>query len=309
MGASLLLFGCSQERRDVFQGYVEGEYVHVAAPVGGALQRLAVQRGQQVHTGDLLYELDPEPERAAVQQAEQRVAQAEARLADLTKGLRPSEIAALEARLASAKATATLAASELDRFGRLSAEQVISPDEMDRARTRRDAAQAQVASLEAELETARLGGRESQIDASRAEVTSVRAALDQSRWALAQKSQMAPTNGVIHDTLYREGEWVAAGRPVVSLLPPANRKVRFFVPQERVPDCQPGGAVSVRLDGVTDEVAGTISYVSTEAEFTPPVIYSRENRAKLVFMIEAVFRPEDATRLSPGQPADVRLTH
>jgi HlyD family secretion protein len=214
----------------------------------------------------------------------------------------------LEARLDSARADAAFAISELERFTRLNEERVISPDEMDRARTRRDATQALVASLEAELETARLGARTDEVNAGRADTAAAQAALDKARWALAQKRQLAPTNGVIHDTLYREGEWIAAGKPVVSLLPPANRKVRFFVPQERLPDIQPGTAVSVSVDGVPEAVPATISYVSTEAEFTPPVIYSRENRAKLVFMVEAVVAPEAAARLSPGQPADVRVT-
>ncbi len=138
-------------------------------------------------------------------------------------------------------------------------------------------------------------------------MAAAKAALEQARWVVGQKQQVAQTNGVVQDTLYREGEWIAAGKPVVSLLPPTHRKVRFFVPQDRLPDFQPGTSVKVGLDGVAEDLPAVISYVSTEAEFTPPVIYSRENRAKLVFMIEAVFAPENAARLNPGQPADVRL--
>ena len=110
------LVGCGPKPAGLFQGYIEGEYVYVTAPVSGTLEELAVSRGDQTQAGQLLFRLDPEPEAAALQEAEQRVAQAEARLTNLTKGLRPSEIAALEAQLTRAKADAEFAQSEVDRF-------------------------------------------------------------------------------------------------------------------------------------------------------------------------------------------------
>jgi HlyD family secretion protein len=177
---------------------------------------------------------------------------------------------------------------------------------MDRARSRNDAAKAAVSRLQADLETARLGAREDEVAAAEAEVEAAKAVRDQARWAVDQKRQSAPGKGVVDDTLYRVGEWVAAGRPVVSLLPPENVKVRFFVPEPELASVQLGGPVSVSLDGATEPVPATISYISTQAEFTPPVIYSRENRAKLVFMVEAKFPPGTAGTLHPGQPVDVR---
>jgi HlyD family secretion protein len=111
----------------------------------------------------------------------------------------------------------------------------------------------------------------------------------------------------VHDTLYREGEWVAAGSPVVRLLPPGNVKVRFFVPQTEVGAIAPGRAASVHCDGCTADVPVTVTFVSTEAEFTPPIIYSNETRAKLVFMVEARPAPADAAKLRPGQPVSVTL--
>ena len=133
------------------------------------------------------------------------------------------------------------------------------------------------------------------------------AARDKAKWSFDQKQQFAPTNAVVHDTLYRAGEWVAAGNPVVALLPPENLKVRFFVPQEKLPQIKIGQTVSVHCDGANNAFKATINYISTQAEYTPPVIYSRETRANLVFMIEATFAPADAVNLRPGQPADVRL--
>jgi HlyD family secretion protein len=111
----------------------------------------------------------------------------------------------------------------------------------------------------------------------------------------------------VHDTLYRQGEFVAAGNPVVVLLPPENLKVRFFVPQEKLAQIKTGATVSVQADGAARAVSATVNYISTQAEYTPPVIFSRETRANLVFMIEAKFAAADAAELRPGQPVDVTL--
>ena len=161
--------------------------------------------------------------------------------------------------------------------------------------------------LTADLETAKLGGREDAIHAAQAAVESQKAALDKAKWSFDQKQQFAPTNAFVQDTLYRQGEWVAAGNPVVVLLPPENLKVRFFVPQEVLPQIKTGQTVNVNFDGAATIVFGDVNYISTQVEFTPPVIYNRENRAKLVFMIEAKFSPADAAELRPGQPVDVKL--
>lgn len=302
-----LLAGCGKNSTDRFQGYIEGEYVYVASPEGGALTNLAVARGDSVKAGQLLFKLDPEPESAGVEQAKKNLAQARAELDDLTKGKRPTEIDALSAQLDQAKANLKLAEDELQRREKLLDNHVISQEELDQARTQRDAAQARVSQLSADLATAKLGGRADAIQAAQAAVASLQAALTKAKWALGQKQQFAPTNAVVHDTLYRAGEWVAAGSPVVVLLPPANLKVRFFVPETILPQIKVGQSVSVHCDGATKPFKATVNYISTKAEYTPPVIYSRETRANLVFMIEAVFPPADASDLRPGQPADVVL--
>ncbi len=254
--AALFVAGCFSNSSNVFQGYIEGEYVCVASPLGGALTNLAVARGNEVNAGQLLFELERGSEAAAVQQAEKNLAQAKANLA--------------------------LSESEFARRQQLRNDQgVISAEELDQTRAQRDADQAQV---------------ESQT-----------AALDKARWSFDQKKQFAPANALVQDTLYRAGEWVASGNPVVELLPPTNIKVRFFVPQAALPRIKPGQTVSVTFDGGQHAYSATVNYISTKAEFTPPVIYSQENRAKLVFMIEAKFSPADAADLRPGQPVDVRL--
>lgn len=131
--------------------------------------------------------------------------------------------------------------------------------------------------------------------------------LTQAEWNLTQKNQAAPRAGLVFDTLYREGEWVAANRPIVSLLPPENVKLRAFVSQEKIGAIHPGDRVRVLVDGASAPAIGKVSFISPRAEYTPPVIYSRENRTKLVFMIEAVFEPDVAAKLHPGQPVDVQF--
>ena len=126
-------------------------------------------------------------------------------------------------------------------------------------------------------------------------------------WQLQEKNVAAPSGGVVQDTLYRVGEFIPAGRPVVSLLPPENIKVRFFVPQAVLPSIQMGDPIQVRLDGMDSALSARISYIAPVSEFTPPVIYSKESRSKLVFMMEAVPDAGMLDRLHPGQPLEVYL--
>ena len=306
--AALLLPGCSPNSSNNFQGYIECEYVYVAPPLGGALTNLAVARGDSVKAGQLLFALERGSEAAVVAQAEKNLAQAKAQLEDLTKGKRPTEIASIEAQLDRAKANLKLSSDQFARREQLGGADVVSTEELDQARAKRDADQAQVDQLAADLETARLGGREDAISAAQAAVASQTAALDKAKWSFDQKQQFASATAFVHDTLYRQGEWVAAGNPVVVLLPPYNLKVRFFVPQEKLPQIKTGQGVSVTFDGAAKKYSATVNYLSTQAEFTPPVLYNRENRAKLVFMIEAKFSATDAADLRPGQPVDVKLS-
>jgi HlyD family secretion protein len=306
--AAALFAGCSGNSTHEFQGYVEGEYVYVASPLGGALTNLAVARGDEVKSGQLLFALERESEASAMRQAEKNLAQAQSQLDDLVKGKRPTEIASLEAQLQQAQANLKLSAAQLARREQLGGAEVVSKEELDQSRAQNAADQAQVDQLASDLETAGLGGREDAIHAAQAQAESQQAALDKAKWSFDQKQQFAPANAFVQDTLYRQGEWVAAGNPVVVLLPPENLKVRFFVPQEVLPKIKTGETVNVSFDGGKHPYSATVSYIATQVEFTPPVIYNRENRAKLVFMIEAKFSPADAPELRPGQPVDVKIS-
>jgi HlyD family secretion protein len=287
------------------QGYVEGEYAYVAAPVAGRLQTLHVARGAQVAAGAPLFQLDPSREQPARDEAAARLARAEANLANLRKGKRPSEIQSIEAQLAQARAMLELSEVALQRREHLVETRAASREAVDEARATYERDKARVAEMQADLETAQLGARADEIQAAEAEVAAARAALAQAKWRLDQLSQAAPQAGLVIDTLYRLGEWVAADAPVVSLLPPENIKVRFFVPEPRLGAIQVGDEVDVSCDACPPDLTAVISYISPDAEYTPPVIYSREMRAKLVYLVEA--KPRQPTALRPGQPVDVTL--
>jgi len=289
----------------IVQGYVEGEYIYVAAPVAGRLEALHVARGAQVAAGAALFQLDRSSEQPARDDAAARLARAEANLANLKKGRRPSEIQSLEAQLAQANAMLELSEVALQRREQLVETRAVSREAVDEARATHDRNKARIAELQAELETARLGARADEIEAAGAEVTAARAQLAQAEWRLDELSQAAPQAGLVVDTLYWPGEWVAAGAPVVSMLPPENVKVRFFVPEPRLGAIEVGDEVQVHCDACAPDLTAVISYISPDAEYTPPVIYSREMRAKLVYLVEA--QPRQPAALRPGQPVDVTL--
>jgi HlyD family secretion protein len=289
--AFLLAFtGCTRHGPPAWQGYLEGEFVYVAAPLGGQLETLSVQKGAQVTVGAPLFALERSAELAAQHQSA-------ARLADLGKGQRPTELAALQSHLDQARATAELSSRELARQEKLFAANASTADDLDRARLTHEANLRAADQLAAELETARLGSRPDVVEAAQA-------ALAQADWSVAQKSQSSPCAGLVFDTLYRPGEFVAAGSPVVALLPPENIKVRFFVPEADFAALRAGATVHVTVAGGSP-LDARISYLSPQPEYTPPVLYNRDNREKLVFMVEAVFSAADARNLHPGQPVDV----
>ncbi len=306
----LLLPGCKKADPAYYQGYVEGEFVYVATSVAGNLEKLEVNKGQTVAAGAPLFQLDPNPQALQIEEATQRIEQALARLQDLSTGGRPSELAAIEARLKTAQASLALASRDLERRQQLFASgdtDAVSREELDRFQSAVDVRRSETTAIEAELETAKLGGRADRVAAARNDIGALDASMKQLVWQLEEKNVAAPSAGVVQDTLYRVGEFVPAGRPVVSLLPPENIKVRFFVPQAVLPSIQMGDSIQVRLDGMDSALSARISYIAPVSEFTPPVIYSKESRSKLVFMMEAVPDAGMRDRLHPGQPLEVYL--
>lgn len=301
------LAACSTPDDAALQGYAEGEYVRVAAPFAGTLVKLEVARGAQVAAGAPLFALEAENEAAARREAEDRVRRAEAQRDNLRKGARPTEVETLRAQLGQAQSAAAFAAKELARTDELVKKGFLSPQKLDETKSTADSARLRVREIESQVATANLGARPDEIRAAESEVEAARAALAQADWRLRQKTVAATVSGVVTDTNFTRGEWVAAGAPVVALLPPENVKVRFYVPEPRLGAVKVGQAVELACDGCPAKIPATVSFVAPQAEFTPPVIYSRENRAKLVFLVEARASREDSAKLHPGQPMDVRL--
>lgn len=299
------LAACTDKPADYYPGYAEADLVRLSSPIGGTLTKLHVQRGADVAADAPAFALEQESERAARQQAMAHLQRAQATLADLGKGRRPDEMAVIDQQLAQANAALALSRAALARETKLLAAKFIAPARLDEARGAQERDQARVAELQAQLRVARLGGRSDAMAAAAQDVQAAQAEVAQADWRLAQKTIKVPLAGSVADVLYREGELVGAGMPVLSLLAPEHMRARFFVPEPQLATLKLGQAVSLACDGCKAPVAATISFIARSAEYTSPLIYSKENRSTLVFMVEA--RPAAGAQLHPGQPLEVRL--
>jgi len=148
-------------------------------------------------------------------------------------------------------------------------------------------------------------GTQKDLDAAVAVLRDAQARLNSSQTRLARRSVFSPVTGTVQQIYYRPGEMVPAGRPVLAVLPPGNIKVRFFVPEAVLPSIAYGDAIKIGCDGCAKNLTARVSFIARQSEFTPPVIYSLEERAKLVFLVEAL--PEKPGDLRVGQPLDVTL--
>ena len=262
---AFLLMGCSEEHHGLWLGYAEGDYAFVSAPLAGWVTDLKVERGALVKKGDLLFTLDDTAQAAARDQALAAIAQ--------TQGA-----------LAQAEANLDLARKQLTRQEGLLRTAATSKQAYDTAKSAYDAALAQV----------------EQIKASENEA---RAALSNAGYQLSQRAVVSLTNGRVQDVYFRPGEYVPAMTPVVSVLPPENVYVRFFVPEDQFSKIRLGQKVKVHCDGCDGNIVATVSFIASKQEFTPPVIFSNQSRKQLVFKVEA--RAPGGLKLNPGQPVDV----
>jgi len=298
------LAACERTENGYWQGYVEGEYIMLASPYAGQLQKLHVRRGDQAAAGKPVFVLEQEAERAARLEAEERMKAAEARVENLRVPRRAPEIEALRAELNQARAARELSSANLKREEGLLRDGATSRARFDEARGAYDRDRARVAETEAQLRNAQMPlGRDAERKAAEGEFEAAKAALRQAAWRLEQKSVAAPASGLVHETYFVEGEWVPAGRAVAAILPPGNVKARFYVPETSLNAVSIGREIEIRCDGC-QPISAKVTFVSGQAEYTPPVLYSRESRAKLMFLVEARL---EGSKLRPGQPLDVRL--
>ena len=296
-GAAILAwrwFGPGPRER-YLSGYVEGESLFLAAPVAGTVNRIMAEEGQRVPAGAQMFAIDPATLSAQGEQALAQVAEARTQIASAQANTQQAE-----AEVAAAGADADKARRDLNRLLG-----VRRDDPAAVAGTDIDAAQAAVREASARLRAAQqtAEARRAQVAAAHAQEAQAKGGSREVDIRVGQLSPPAPSAARVEEVYFRPGEWVAANQPVVSILPDDRIKVRFFVPEREVAHYRPGKTVRFSCDGCASGLNARISYVSPRPEFTPPVIFSRDSRDRLVFMVEAL--PAKPANLMPGLPVDV----
>jgi len=300
-----LAVSCGPAGDRVLQGYAEGDYVRLGARDGGILESVIVSEGDQVRAGDLLFTLEAGDAAARVAQSEAGIRAAQARLNDLLAGGRAEERRQAQERVAQATAGRDLARATFNRTRALVGDSNASRQRLDIDGAGLRQAEAILAEAVAAQELVNSAGRTDLIVAAEADVDWGVAVLAEWQDALDHRRVTAPASGTIERIYQYAGERVAPGAPVVSLLPPENIRIRFFIPEPRLGTVQMGDEVDVACDGCPEGLTARVSFIASTAEFTPPVIFSLEERAKLVFMAEVT--PVEPLAFRPGQPVDVSL--
>jgi HlyD family secretion protein len=264
---SIGLCGCSPDSSNEAQGYIEGRYTYMATPVSGVLKEWAVMRGTRVKQGQLLFVLEEQPESDLYDAALQNLKQSTASRDAIAANL-------------------TYAKIMYERYKILVPKNAIQQSMLDSAKSTYVATIAQLAQ-------------------ANANIAYNSATLAQASWTLNQKKVYAPVDAIVFDTYYRLGEYTIANQSVLSLLAPADIKAIFYISEADLGSIQLGDKVSVQCDSCEKLYFGRISFISPSAEYTPPVIFSTETNEKLIYRIEAEFKPTDAYHLHPGQPVTV----
>lgn len=278
----LALSACGAAKKErPLQGYAEADLLYLSPREAGLVETLAVKEGDEVKAGALIFRLDVDRSNAALNKARANNAATGEQSAAAAQAVR-------EARAAVDLARVTLSRSEA----------LLKSGYAPKAKV--DADRASMQSAEARLRTAQAqaAAASSQTGASGADVT---LAHEQAR----DRAVLAPADGRIEQVYRRPGELAAAGDPVVSLLPPANIKLKFFAPEAMLAQIKLGGMVDVSCDSCEKGLTAKISFIASQPQFTPPVIYSLEQRGKLVFLVEA--RPDHPEKFRPGQPLDISV--
>jgi len=284
-----------------YNGYVEARYVYASPVSGGQLETISVKEGDRVLAGDLLFRLKQDQQISALQGAEARVAAAEAALANLTTGGREDELNVARASLQKAEADLSLARETSARSGKLFAEGLVPKSRYDQDRAALASAEALVKQLSAQLKVTELPARDAQQQQAEANLAAARADAEKANWDLADRSVTSPAAGRIERVYFDPGEIAAAGTPVVAILPEGALKVKFYLPEGVRADFALGDTVAVSCDGCPAGLTASISHFASDPQFTPPVIYSRDERQRLSFLVEATLTGS----LPPGQPVTV----
>lgn len=304
---ALALAACAGSNDGHLQGWIEGDFVFVAPDETGRVETLHVREGDTVAAGAPLFSVDADLQQADVNNATAQVAEARARLQRLEAAQqRTEEVAVLEAQEKRAEAMQQLSTAELERQQALTAKAVGTQAALDTAKANFNRDKAALDEVRRQITVARLSAREEDIAAARQALAAAEARRNSAQTKLARRKLVSPVSGAVQQVYFRPGEMVPAGRPVLSILPPGNIKVRFFVGEPKVATVALGDTIEVTCDGCAKPVNAKVSFIARSAEYTPPVIYSLEERNKLVFMVEARTDTPDGLRV--GQPVSVKLT-
>jgi HlyD family secretion protein len=305
LAAVLAIGACSKTDTGRMQGWVEADFVFVGPDEVGRVETLRVREGDTVAIGAPLFSVDADLQEADVNNARAQVAEARARLKRLEAAQqRKEEIAVLEAQEKRAEAMLALSTAELERQQSLSAKGVGTQAQLDTAKANFNRDKAALDEVRQQITVARLSARDEDIAASRQTLAAAEARRNSAETRLARRKLASPVTGTVHQIYFRPGEMVPAGKPVVAILPPGNIKIRFFIAETMLAKIAYGDSVEVTCDGCKP-VSAKVSFMARAAEYTPPVIYSLEERNKLVFMVEA--RTDTPEGLRVGQPVQVSL--
>ena len=300
---SMSLIACS-DRGNHQQGYVEGRYTYAASYCAGYLDYLDVHRGESVKQGQRLFVLNKNPQTSDLAQAKANAAAEKQTLIDLQLGERPSKIEALQEQIKAAVVSEMYRKKMFERNTKLYAKNAIGEAVLDDARAMYLQAVAPVKQLQADLMTATLGARINQQMAQDEKLKAAEAQVKKAQWMLSTKNFFAPQSGRVDETYYRRGEFIPAGQPVLSMLVPSEVKIIFYVPEPRLGSLKVGDQVDFICDGCQFAHA-KIDYIASQAEYTPPVLYTQQARKNLTFRVEAAIPEAVALNYHPGQPVDI----
>lgn len=291
----------------VYDGYIEGNFTYAAAVAPGRITTIAVREGDIVGKGDLLYALDDRAHLAALHTAQAQLAKAQAELENLSTGSRDAETEVVRASLQQAQVGLASAQTRLARSEALLTRGAISQAAVDDQRSAVEAGLAQVAQLEAQLAVAELPARMAQRVAAEATVEAARAQVDLAQSNLQDLTVLAAVAGQVEKLFFDVGEIATSGAPVVSVLQPDAKTALFFVPQAERADLHPGDVVGVSCDGCADGITARITRLASKPQYTPPILYTREARGRLVYRVEAEVLDLEgrASGVLPGQPVTV----
>jgi len=303
-----LLAACGSSDDDgaiVTSGHVEATEVRISTKVAGTLLARSVDEGDVVEPGREIARIDTVDLELTLATARAERAQAAADLSLRRAGYRREEIAEAEAHVAQATADLEAASKDLVRMESLLAAGSGTEKSRDDARTRRDVEQARLQAAHEQLRKLRAGFRTEEIEVAAAHVAAAEARIAQLEQNIRDASIVSPTRGIVTAAIAEPGELLAAGSPIVVITDLAGAWLNVYVDEPSLGQIRLGQPVEVRTDG-GEQRQGRITFIASQAEFTPKNVQTRDERVKLVFKLKVGLSNDDGL-FKPGMPAEARI--